>query len=87
MSKAIREYLSLAKTPEEREEMKDRLIRLLEMKDEDIDFSDIPRITDFSKFVRGKPRIDAMRENNRRRREERERLQAAQASQSPNVPE
>ena len=86
MSKAIREYLALAETPEEREEMKGRLIRLLEMKDEDIDFSDIPRITDFSRFVRGKPRIDAMRENNRRRREERER-RAAQESQSQNMPE
>ena len=84
MSKAIREYLSLAKTPEEREEMKERLIKLLEMKDEDIDFSDIPRITDFSRFVRGKPRIDAMRENNRRRREERERREALAAQ---NVPE
>ena len=84
MSKAIREYLSLAKTPEEREEMKERLIKLLEMKDEDIDFSDIPRITDFSRFVRGKPRIDAMWENNRRRREERERREALAAQ---NVPE
>ena len=87
MLMGIDDILALADTPEEREEMKERLIALMDMKDEDIDFSDIPRITDFSRFVRGKPRIDAMRENNRRRREERERLQAAQASQSPNVPE
>ena len=78
MSTAIREYLSLAKTPEEREEMKERLLELLEMKDEDIDYSDIPRITDFSRFRPLKPRIDSMRENNRRRREERERMKAAQ---------
>ena len=75
MSTAIREYLALAKTPEEREEMKERLIALMEMKDEDIDFSDIPRITDFSRFVRGKPFIDAMREHNRQNRLRRERMQ------------
>lgn len=75
MSTAIREYLALAKTPEEREEMKERLIALMEMKDEDIDFSDIPRITDFSRFVRGKPIIDAMREHNRQNRLRRERMQ------------
>ena len=71
---AISDYLALAKTSEEREEMKARLIRLMEMKDEDIDFSDIPRITDFSRFVRGKPIIDAMREHNRQNRLKRERL-------------
>ncbi len=82
MSTAIREYLALAKTPEEREEMKERLLDLMEMRDEDIDYSDIPRITDFSRFRPLKPRVDAMRENNRRRREERERL-AALESQNP----
>ena len=76
MSMAIREYLALAKTPEQREEMKERLISLMEMKDEDIDFSDIPRITDFSRFVRGKPIIDAMREHNRQNRLKRERMSA-----------
>ena len=86
MLMGIDDVLALADTPEEREEMKESIIRLMEMKDEDIDFSDIPRITDFSRFVRGKPRIDAMRENNRRRREERER-RAAQESQSQNMPE
>ena len=78
MLMGIDDILALADTPEEREEMKERLIALMEMKDEDIDFSDSPRITDFSRFVRGKPRIDAMRENNRRRREERERKAALQ---------
>lgn len=78
MLMGIDDILALADTPEEREEMKASMITLMEMKDEDIDFSDIPRITDFSRFVRGKPIIDAMRENNRRRREERERIQAMQ---------
>ena len=86
MLMGIDDVLALADTPEEREEMKESIIALMEMKDEDIDFSDIPRITDFSRFVRGKPRIDAMRENNRRRREERERKAALEA-QSQNVPE
>lgn len=80
MSMGIREYLALAKTPEEREEMKERLLRLMDMRDEDIDFSDIPRITDFSRFVRGKPILDKMREHNRRLREERERREALQSA-------
>ena len=76
MSVGIREYLALAKSPEEREEMKERLLRLMEMRDEDIDFSDIPKITDFSRFVRGKPHFDAMREHNRKVNEERARRKA-----------
>ena len=83
MSVGIREYLALAKTPEEREEMKERLLRLMEMKDEDIDFSDIPRITDFSRFVRAKPHFDAMREHNRRVKEERGRQKAMNESKVP----
>ena len=78
MSTAIREYLDLAKTPEEREEMKKRILRLMEMTDDEIDYSDIPRITDFSRFVRGKPHFDAMREHNRRVNEERERKRREQ---------
>ena len=81
MSKAIRDYLALARTPEEREEMKERLIMLMEMDDDDIDFSDIPRITDFSRFVPGKPIIDKMREHNRQNRLRRERMQKAETVQ------
>ena len=81
MSMALSEFLDIAtKTPEEREEMKKSIIRLMEMKDEDIDFSDIPRITDFSRFVRGKPHFDAMREHNRRVNAERERQKAMNES-------
>ncbi len=71
MSEGIRQYLALAKTPQEREEMKERLLRLMEMRDEDIDFSDIPKITDFSRFVRAKPHFDAIREHNLRVKAER----------------
>ena len=73
MLMGIDDVLALARTPEEREEMKQRLIDLMEMPDEEIDFSDIPRITDFSRFRRGKAHFDAMREHNRRLRLERER--------------
>ena len=83
MSMAISDYLALAKTPEEREEMKERLLKLMEMRDEDIDFSDIPRITDFSRFVRGKPHFDAMREHNLRLKAERERQKAMNKSKVP----
>ena len=76
MLMGIDDVLALAKSPQEREEMKERLIRLMEMKDEDIDFSDIPRITDFSRFVRGKPHFDKMREHNLRLKAERERQKA-----------
>ena len=48
----------------------------MEMRDEDIDFSDIPRITDFSRFKRAKPHFDAMREHNLRLKAERERKKA-----------
>ena len=78
MLMGLSDVLALAKTPEEREEMKQRLIRLMEMPDEEIDFSDIPEVTDFSRFKPLKPRLDAMREHNRRLRLERERAEAAQ---------
>ncbi|MBQ9389627.1 MAG: hypothetical protein IJU07_05575 [Synergistaceae bacterium] len=76
MLMGIDDVLALAKTPQEREEMKERLIELMEMRDEDIDFSDIPRITDFSRFKRAKPHFDAMREHNLRLKAERERKKA-----------
>ena len=76
MLMGIDDVLARAKTPQEREEMKERLIELMEMRDEDIDFSDIPRITDFSRFKRAKPHFDAMREHNLRLKAERERKKA-----------
>ena len=79
----ISDYFALAKTPEEREEMKERLLNLMEMRDEDIDFSDIPRITDFSRFKPLKPRVDAMREHNLRLKAERERQKAMNESKVP----
>lgn len=83
MLMGIDDVLALAKTPERREELKESLIRLMEMRDEDIDFSDIPKITDFSRFRRAKPYFDAMREHNRRVKEERERQKAMNESKMP----
>ena len=74
MSMGIDDILALAKTPEQREEIKESIIELMKMKDEDIDFSDIPRITDFSRFKPLKPRLDAMREHNLYVREMRKKL-------------
>lgn len=75
MSVAISDYLALAKTPEEREEMKQRILDgLLRFDDSYIDYSDIPEITDFSRFRPAKPHFDKMREHNRYVREMRKKL-------------
>ena len=75
MSVAISDYLALAKTPEEREEMKQRILDgLLRFDDSYIDYSDIPEITDFSRFRPAKPHFDKIREHNRYVREMRKKL-------------
>ena len=75
MQMGLEDVLELAKTPEQREEMKQRLLAMMfrDKDDDEIDFSDIPEVTDFSRFKPGKPHFDAMCENNRRIRLERER--------------
>ena len=61
------DVLELAKTPEERAQMKKRLLSMIfdDKDDDEIDLSDMPEITDFSNFKPLKPRLDAMREHNR----------------------
>ncbi|MBQ9628651.1 MAG: hypothetical protein IJP97_07055 [Synergistaceae bacterium] len=83
MLMGISDVLALAKTPEKREEMKARILRLMEMRDEDIDFSDMPPIRDFSRFKPLKPRVDAMREHNRKVKAERERQKEINESKVP----
>lgn len=73
MIMGLSDVLALARTPEERKEMKESLIRLRHMKDEDIDFSDIPKVTDFTGWKRAKPYFDKIREHNLRIKAERER--------------
>ena len=64
MSMGLTEVLDLARTPEERKKMKENILRLMQKRDEDIDFSDIPEVTDFSGWKRAKPYFDKIREHN-----------------------
>ncbi|MBR1438339.1 MAG: hypothetical protein IJ587_07355 [Synergistaceae bacterium] len=80
MLMGISDVLALAKTPEQREEMKQRILEgLLRFDDSYIDFSDIPEVTDFSRFRKAKPYFDKIREHNRKIRLERERLQKTES--------
>ncbi len=78
MLMGLHDVLALAKTPEEKEAIRQSFLKRRERKYEDIDFSDIPEITDFSGFRPGKPYFDKMREHNlkieaeRRQREQEE---------------
>ena len=84
MLMGISDVLALAKTPQQREEMKQRILEgLLRFDDSYIDFSDIPEITDFSRFKPLRPRLEAMIEHNRQVNAERERKKALQAETMP----
>lgn len=71
MIMGISDVLNLARTPEEREEILESIRKVRRMRDEDIDFSDIPRVTDFSGWKRAKPYFDKIREHNLKVRAER----------------
>ncbi|MBQ7562253.1 MAG: hypothetical protein IJS99_10580 [Synergistaceae bacterium] len=75
MLMGLHDVVRLGRTPEEREELKKSLIKLLfeQRKDEDIDLSDMPEVTDFSRYKPLKPHIDKIREHNLRIKAERER--------------
>lgn len=77
MQMSLEDVLAFAKTPEQHQEMKQRLVAMMfhDKDDDEIDFSDIPEVTDFSRFKPVKPRLDAMREHNRQNRLKREALQ------------
>ena len=72
MLMGLSDMFALAATPEQKERMRETFIRLRDIRDEDIDFSDIPPITDFSRFIPAKPYLDKIREHNRRVKAERE---------------
>ena len=81
MLMGLSDMLALAETPEEKNEVRESFLRLRQkMRDNDIDFSDIPEITDFTGWKPAKPRLDAMREHNRRVNAERERQKALNES-------
>ncbi len=50
-SKIVRHRVDLDNPPPLSEEIRAQLRKLAELGDEDIDFSDIPEVTDFSNFV------------------------------------
>ena len=66
MLMGLSDLLALGHTPEEKEEIKTSIKRVRDMRDEDIDYSDIPKVTDFSGWKPAKPFLDRMRKNNRR---------------------
>ena len=79
MLMGLHDILKSVDDPEERENIRKNFLRLMDLRrkirDEDIDFSDIPEITDFSGFVPGKPYFDKIREHNKRVWAEREQQQ------------
>ncbi len=66
MLMGLSDVLALARTNEEREQIRETFLRLGEMKDEDIDYSDIPPTTDFSRFKPLKPYVEKVLEHNRK---------------------
>ena len=87
MLMGLTDVLARAKTPEEKEEIRKNFLRMRDLRrkirDEDIDFSDIPEITDFSGFVPGKPYFDKIREHNKRVWAEREQQQQQNLTKQP----
>ena len=87
MLMGLTDVLARAKTPEEREEIRRNFLRMRDLRrkirDEDIDFSDIPEITDFSGFVPGKPYFDRIREHNKRVLAEREQQEHQNLTKQP----
>ena len=65
MSLSWRELLELGKGPEDREEIMASIERVMEMRDEDIDCSDIPNMADAAGWRPAKPILDEMRRKGR----------------------
>ena len=79
MFMGLDDVLANAKTQKERDDIKASFIALMNMTDDDIDFSDIPRRkNNFSKPILAKPYLDKIREHNSKIRAEREAKQAKQ---------
>ena len=66
MLMGLSDLLELGNTPEEKEEIRASIRRVRDMRDEDIDYSDIPEMTGASGRKPAKPFLDRMRKNNRR---------------------
>ena len=67
MLMGLGDILAFAKTPEEKNEIREHFLMLRQKtRDNDVDFSDIPEKTDISRFRPLKPYLDKIREHNRR---------------------
>ena len=84
MIAGIHDVLRMARTPEEREDILQRFRQRMDERRKirgEPDTSDIPEVTDFSRFVPGKPYIDRMRAHNLKvqaeRQKEQQKLEAA----------
>ena len=66
MLMGLSDLLELGNTPEEKEEIRTSIRRAKDMRDEDIDDSDIPEMTGGSGWKPARPFLDRMRKNNRR---------------------
>ena len=77
MIMGIHDVLRLARTPEERADILERFRKHMDEIRKPVDTSDIPEVTDFSRFRPGKPIIDKMREHNLRVQAERAKLEEA----------
>ena len=83
MLMGLHDILAAVVDPEEREAIRRDFLRRMDEKRKlfgEPDTSDIPEVTDFSRFVRGKSHFDAMRKHNLRvqaEREERAKLEEA----------
>ena len=78
MIMGIHDILRMARTPEERADILERFRKRMDENRKPVDTSDIPEITDFSRFMPGKPYIDRIRAHNLKvwaERAERQRLE------------
>ena len=65
MLMGLGDFLALAKTSEEKDKIRENFLRLLEFRNREIDWSDMPEKTDSSKFKRLKPYLDKIRNQNK----------------------
>ncbi len=72
MFMGLHDVLKIVKTEEERERIKESFIKLLNMTDDDVDYSDDPPSNSNGKVFLAKPYLDKMREHNRKIREQKQ---------------
>mgnify|MGYP000869576631 CR=1 FL=1 len=66
MSISLGELLKAVRSDHEREEIKASIIAMMDMTDDDIDFSDIPQVTDFSTWIPAEDYLKRIAEHNRK---------------------